>query len=217
MALIKCSKCGKEISDKASSCVHCGVELKKNNNMKCPECGKELHDDKCLNCGYLKKEEDIIKKDIDEFAEENHKTDKKSFTVENKKQNTVLNIVYLISSIFIITIIILNIVVNLGSNTNSEDSNNRKIDGCYYISDSLTGKIDTSISLCIYDKSVTFNYRGDSTTMYAYWNGERELNIRNNYNEIIFYCDGDAENDNNMKCSSRSKVLGTGTWIWKKQ
>ena len=31
MALIKCSECGREISDKASSCPHCG----------CPVTGKE--------------------------------------------------------------------------------------------------------------------------------------------------------------------------------
>lgn len=34
MALIKCSECGKEISDKAKTCIHCGcpVEKKQNNN-----------------------------------------------------------------------------------------------------------------------------------------------------------------------------------------
>lgn len=28
MALIKCSECGKEISDKAINCVHCGNPIK---------------------------------------------------------------------------------------------------------------------------------------------------------------------------------------------
>ena len=32
MALIKCSKCGKEISDKSSKCVHCGNTTKKFEN-----------------------------------------------------------------------------------------------------------------------------------------------------------------------------------------
>ena len=27
MALIKCPECGKEISDKASACIHCGFPL----------------------------------------------------------------------------------------------------------------------------------------------------------------------------------------------
>ena len=50
MALIKCNECGKEISDKATICIHCGcpVELK----IKCSECGKEIksNDKICKNC-----------------------------------------------------------------------------------------------------------------------------------------------------------------------
>lgn len=35
MALIKCNNCGKEISDKASSCIHCGKKINiTNNNIK---------------------------------------------------------------------------------------------------------------------------------------------------------------------------------------
>lgn len=30
MALIKCSECGKEISDKSKKCIHCGNKIKKN-------------------------------------------------------------------------------------------------------------------------------------------------------------------------------------------
>lgn len=30
MALIKCSECGKEISDKSKTCIHCGNKIKKN-------------------------------------------------------------------------------------------------------------------------------------------------------------------------------------------
>ena len=32
MALIKCKECGKQISDKASKCVHCGSTLMTNYN-----------------------------------------------------------------------------------------------------------------------------------------------------------------------------------------
>lgn len=51
MALINCPECGKEISDQATTCPHCGVTLKQapvqpiNINMnngrsvKCPKCG----------------------------------------------------------------------------------------------------------------------------------------------------------------------------------
>lgn len=62
MALIKCPECGKEVSDKATACIHCGyplnsmdnnVEEKANahvekyedaNCWKCPTCGKKLQD-----------------------------------------------------------------------------------------------------------------------------------------------------------------------------
>ncbi len=30
MALIKCSECGKEVSDKSKTCIHCGNKIKKN-------------------------------------------------------------------------------------------------------------------------------------------------------------------------------------------
>lgn len=59
MALIKCPECGKEISDKATSCVFCGRELKKldesGTSLKiCAECGAELSeiDKVCPKCGY---------------------------------------------------------------------------------------------------------------------------------------------------------------------
>lgn len=61
MALIKCSECGKEISDKAKLCPHCGY--KKN---ECPECGKELKSKSnvCENCGFILKSD---KNDIKGF------------------------------------------------------------------------------------------------------------------------------------------------------
>ena len=34
MALIKCSECGKEISDKAKKCPHCGIKCKNENDVK---------------------------------------------------------------------------------------------------------------------------------------------------------------------------------------
>ena len=34
MALIKCSECGKEISDKAERCVHCGFKITKESDIE---------------------------------------------------------------------------------------------------------------------------------------------------------------------------------------
>lgn len=39
MALIKCSECGKEVSDKASACPNCGAPIIiETSNKKCPKC-----------------------------------------------------------------------------------------------------------------------------------------------------------------------------------
>lgn len=39
MALIKCSECGKEVSDKASSCPNCGAPIKEDEIKKRNKCG----------------------------------------------------------------------------------------------------------------------------------------------------------------------------------
>lgn len=50
MALIKCSECGKQISDKASFCPNCGVTNK--SYTYCSNCGaKTVSDNFCNNCG----------------------------------------------------------------------------------------------------------------------------------------------------------------------
>lgn len=55
MALIKCPECGKEISDKAKKCVHCGKVLieGKPTTKVCSDCGKENPIDatECVHCG----------------------------------------------------------------------------------------------------------------------------------------------------------------------
>lgn len=59
MALVNCSFCGKEVSDKALNCPNCGQKLKEEflkenvNTFLCEECGKELTSDveSCPYCG----------------------------------------------------------------------------------------------------------------------------------------------------------------------
>ena len=60
MALINCPNCGKEVSDQAASCIHCGAEIPTpkpeevdEGPARCPECGTEIQGDEeaCQNCG----------------------------------------------------------------------------------------------------------------------------------------------------------------------
>ena len=47
MALIECSECGKQVSDKASSCPHCGAPI--NDKKFCKFCGEQIDHD-CIVC-----------------------------------------------------------------------------------------------------------------------------------------------------------------------
>lgn len=51
MALISCKECGREVSDKATSCPHCGAPIAESNqNTKfCKHCGERI-DKECLIC-----------------------------------------------------------------------------------------------------------------------------------------------------------------------
>lgn len=52
MAIIMCSNCGQEISDRAKKCVHCGQKI--TGKVLCPECKEEINEDlkQCPKCGY---------------------------------------------------------------------------------------------------------------------------------------------------------------------
>lgn len=53
MAMIKCPKCGENISDKSTKCVHCNKVLGEEPKKTCEECGNELKkkDKVCSKCG----------------------------------------------------------------------------------------------------------------------------------------------------------------------
>ncbi|MFA5501861.1 MAG: zinc ribbon domain-containing protein [Sulfurovaceae bacterium] len=49
MALIKCSECGKEISDKASQCIHCGCHVSPKKLSNIPKCEVKISGEEKLN------------------------------------------------------------------------------------------------------------------------------------------------------------------------
>ena len=53
MAMIVCSHCGEQVSEKARKCVHCGAILIPEEKKHCMECGAELEEGmtECPKCG----------------------------------------------------------------------------------------------------------------------------------------------------------------------
>lgn len=53
MALIKCTGCGHDVSDKASECPHCGCPISQEKSNICKECGEPIPENAsvCPNCG----------------------------------------------------------------------------------------------------------------------------------------------------------------------
>ena len=51
MALVKCTECGREISDKAEKCPNCGNPVER--RVICDECGESIPETylECPNCG----------------------------------------------------------------------------------------------------------------------------------------------------------------------
>ena len=91
MALIKCVECGKEISDKANACIHCGCPIVENNQeetnitsimahqeehylIKCKVCGNDISNSAkiCIHCGeplFKEKIKTMKKKKWEELKE----------------------------------------------------------------------------------------------------------------------------------------------------
>ncbi len=88
MALIKCTECGHEVSDKASTCPNCGSPIEK--KVLCKECGQEIpeHTEVCPNCGCPNiQEKDTPKSHSHSKSTSSDERTKKiqRFLVENRK------------------------------------------------------------------------------------------------------------------------------------
>lgn len=68
MALIKCTECGHEVSDKAAACPNCGCPITHDEKIICEECGTEIPKglSECPNCGCPVDNQDTAKDVIQE-------------------------------------------------------------------------------------------------------------------------------------------------------
>ncbi len=116
MALIQCPECGQNISDKAKTCVHCGVGVG-----ICSECGSAYIEgvEICPSCGYAfgKAEEEkvvekkMVKKEQGKNGDKEIKEELRALQTKWSKQSQILNWAIKLSSI--VAIIALGFVVAL--------------------------------------------------------------------------------------------------------
>lgn len=110
MALIKCSECGKEMSDHAKMCPNCGCD---NNIMFCPECDKQLSTkaSMCPNCGYA------------------FKTNNSNGNTDERGENYNMALASLICSFFVVTSMISLVLGIIVLNSNKGKQNSAKTMG----------------------------------------------------------------------------------------
>ena len=158
MALIKCSECGKQISDKAKKCPHCGNV---NSAIVCPECGEIINEKNtkiCPNCGVqIKKKNDISKKK---------------------------NIFLIVILIILVILVILVAFFILFSNSSSTASN---IVGNYtYIIGEFSMRDDEEASLNIYENGTCFlSVNNRKTNECTYDVSDQEIFLSIEYNDLL--------------------------------
>lgn len=117
MAMINCPECGKEISDKAKKCVHCGKILieKKTATKICDECGKENPIDatECMNCGCPFDDKKELEKNVADAVSTTEKPVKKN------TKNIIIPIV-MATIILVVGLIVYNVKVIKPKNTYNE-------------------------------------------------------------------------------------------------
>lgn len=139
MSMTKCLNCGKDISDTAKKCIHCGCEIAK--SITCNECGKETlsTNNVCPNCGNKLKNGKLS-----------------MFKFANKKK-------LLITIILLIIVIAIIIVCVAGTSKVSLKKIYNKLDcssyNCTLASDGSYLEIDTNpLDIDDYSSSTAINY-----------------------------------------------------------
>ena len=101
MALIKCSECSAEISDKAGHCPKCGAPVVAH-KWRCPSCGNMINEDVCPYCGGGSN--DIYSTDIS--GNESVISAQPEFVKKNKRYLGVLVTILVIAAVAIMVIVI---------------------------------------------------------------------------------------------------------------
>lgn len=140
MAMISCPNCGKEVSDKAKKCIHCGKVLIEDVIPKkfCSDCGKEVPFDatECPYCGCPLE----------------------NYEKEIKKQNTkkIMKIAIPIAAIAVIAIIVFAVVNLINSSLNANEQL------AYHNAVELKGMLKNPDSFKLYDEFFILKHHDDN-------------------------------------------------------
>lgn len=176
MALISCSNCGKEVSDKAKSCPSCGHQLieeiksEKEVAIICEDCGTEIPIDteSCPNCGCPVPEK---KEDYNESAPQRVEIASVNFPTTVKKSAKK----YMISAILVIILIVIGVVVGsiIKSNQSAKASEDYFANLELATTTMLVGASEAESAGNLI-KSVWYN------TIYEEWDSETDKYTRSN-------------------------------------
>lgn len=121
MALIKCSECSAEISDKAARCPKCGAPVI-THKWRCSNCGNMISEEPCSYCS----------------GENNNLSHSTKVYAENagsevvKIQDNKAKVIWIILGVIVTVLIIVTISLN-GGNTGSNSSQNNSHSNCMFI------------------------------------------------------------------------------------
>lgn len=134
MALINCPECGKEISDKSISCIHCGFPLSKTGNIvkkefvhqwRCPKCGNMISEEPCPYCSNAQ-----TAVNINSAAYESSVSATPAFVAKDKRNLRILVTCLVIAAIAIIVFTVAS--HNSGSSNKALDPN-RTQESCDFL------------------------------------------------------------------------------------
>ena len=129
MALVPCKYCGKEVSDKAGTCPHCGKSLLSEKTIICAECGSEvpISATACPACGFPVNNDSLERNNSNETNWPKTKT-------KNKKRVVVSVVVFA----FILVGCIAGVLLIHRAKVEAEAKEAERIEAEYYLSISET-------------------------------------------------------------------------------
>lgn len=124
MALIKCSECSAEISDKASCCPKCGAPVVVH-KWRCSKCGNMISEEPCPFCSNAQ-----TAVNTNTVAYESSVGTTPAFVAKNKRNLGVLITVLVIAAI---AIIVIAVIPQNGSSSNKIPDPNRTQEDCTFL------------------------------------------------------------------------------------